>query len=143
MITRKTKREIEYELSIDDFYNKPQETVFTVNVLSTEGEESFTVKVRNQGVPFSEDDIIDDIISDMDLSEIESWVDQVTIAELSRLSAEVCVLKTDKTGNYHYFSIYFIDCIRISVIDQEQGTSLTGQGYEEIIFLLNNLKNGK
>lgn len=140
MKTLKTNRGIEYDLIIEDFHNGPVYTEFSVNVISTEGEKEFTLNVKNYGRPFYNYEF-DEVA--FDLSEVEKWVDSVTIGEISRLAAEVCINKSN--GNYWSFSIYTLDTIRVSILEHMSDSSVKGKsatGYGEIIFLLNNLKNG-
>lgn len=140
-----TKRGLKYGLRIESYSNSKTKTRFEVFAVCAEGSKVFFIDVPNHGHKFDqESDDLSEIISAMDLTTVERWVDSVVSSEIARLANEVCVNNTTDE-NYWSFSIYTLNVVRVSIIVFGDGTKnvvadYTATGYDDIIDMLIKLR---
>lgn len=145
MKTLKTSLEIAYDLEIVSFHNGSKETEVEVLATCEEGSETFTLSAPHNGEPYTEHDI-NDIITDLDLSTIEKWVDSTTVSFISSEVSNLCVNKSDNT-QYYKFSVDTLNLVMVSVLVFERFgrgigkviSNYNATGEEQIKELLNKL----
>ena len=145
MKTLKTSLEIVYDLEIVSFHNGSKETEVEVLVTCEEGTKEFTLSVNNYGEAYNEYDI-NGVIPDLDVTEIDLWVDTVTSQYICSELSKICIQKTNK-NEYYSFSFGHISDITATLLVFEKNNDNIGNvvssfhatGEEQIKELLNKL----
>lgn len=141
-----TSLEIVYDLEIVSFHNGSKETEVELLATCEEGSETFTLSAPHNGEPYTEHDI-NDIITDLDLSTIEKWVDSTTVSFIASEVSNICVNKSDNT-QYYKFSVDTLNLVMVSILVFERFgrgigkviSTYNATGEEQIKELLNKLK---
>lgn len=147
MNTYKTPRGIEFELEVIEVGYKD----LKVQATCEEGSNTFVIDFF---YPIKEDDafyaeLLDgntSMLTDEELEEVMSWVDEVTISFIASEASKICTQKSN-SSEYWSFNLYCYECVKLDVFRMEVlpvgfdlMESFSAYGEEEIKELIYKLK---